>query len=106
MTRSTKGCYFYSSDPETNLHLQTHGVEALLPEIEKTETPKSPPAYPFPILSPEEAVVCPNAVPVFDIRIAAEDFSKEQWLLDCQYAELPHHFTAMNHLEQILSFST
>jgi len=67
---------------------------ALLPQFEEPESPKTPPAYPFPILSPEEAADCPNAVPIFDIKIAAGDFSKEQWLQDCQYAELPDHFTA------------
>lgn len=54
----------------------------------------APPAYPFAMLSPEEAGDYPNAVPIFDIKIAAGDFSKEQWLQDCQYAELPDHFTA------------
>jgi SOS-response transcriptional repressor LexA len=94
MTRGTKGCYVYSTDPETNLYLQTQGAGALLPEFEEPEIPKTPPAYLFPILSPEEAADCPNAVPLFDIKIAAGDFSKEQWLQDCQYAELPDHFTA------------
>lgn len=94
MTRGTKGCYVYSSDPETNLYLQTQGAGALLPVFEEHEISKTPPAYPFPILSPEEAAACPNAVPIFDIQIAAGDFSKEQWLQDCQYAELPDHFTA------------
>ena len=94
MTRGTKGCYVYSTDPETNLYLQTQGAGALLPEFEEPEIPKTPPAYPFSILSHEEAADCPNAVPVFDLKIAAGDFSKEQWLLDCQYAELPDHFTA------------
>lgn len=59
---------------------QTQGAGALLPEFEAPEIQKTPPAYPFPILSPEEAADCPNAVPIFDIKIAAGDFSKEQWL--------------------------
>jgi uncharacterized protein len=104
MTRGTKGCYVYSTDPETNLYLQTQGAGALLPEFAEPEIPDTPPAYPFPILSPEEAADCPNAVPIFDIKIAAGDFSEEQyvddslqrenWLQNCQYAELPDHFTA------------
>jgi hypothetical protein len=94
MTRGTKGCYVYSTDPATNLYLQTQGVGALLPEFEEPEIPTPPPAYPFPILSPEEAADCPNAVPIFDIKIAAGDFSKVQWLQDCQYAELPAHYNA------------
>jgi DUF2075 family protein len=94
MTRGTKGCYVYSTDPETNRYLQTQGVGALLPEFEEPEIPKTPPACPFRILSPEEVATCPNAVPVFDIKIAAGNFGKEQWLQDCQYAELPDYFTA------------
>ena len=94
MTRGTKGCYVYSTDPETNRYLQTQGVGALLPEFEEPEPQKSPPACPFRILSPEEAATCPNAVPVLDIKIAAGDFSKEQWLQDCHYAELPDHLVA------------
>ena len=82
MTRGTKGCYVYSTDPETNLYLQTQGAGALLPEFEEAEIPQTPSAYPFPTLSPEEAADCPNAVPIFDIKIAAGDFSKEQWLED------------------------
>jgi DUF2075 family protein/SOS-response transcriptional repressor LexA len=94
MTRGIKGCYVYSTDPETNLYIQTQGVGALLPEFEDPETPKAPPAYPFRILTPKEAADYPNAVPIFDVKVAAGDFSEEQWLQDCQYAELPDHFTA------------
>jgi DUF2075 family protein/SOS-response transcriptional repressor LexA len=94
MTRGIKGCYVYSTDPETNLFIQKQGVGALLPEFEDPETPNAPPAYPFRILTPEEAADCPNAVPIFDVKVAAGDFSEEQWLQDCQYAELPDHFTA------------
>jgi DUF2075 family protein/SOS-response transcriptional repressor LexA len=94
MTRGTKGCYVYSIDPETNHYFQTQGLGALLPDFEEEETQQAPPPCPFRILPPEEVIHFPNAVPVFDIKIAAGDFSKEQWLQDCQYAELPDHFTA------------
>jgi DUF2075 family protein/SOS-response transcriptional repressor LexA len=94
MTRGTKGCYVYSTDPETNRYLQTQGVGALVPDFKEPEAVKATPAYPFRILSPEEAAACGNAVPIFDIKIAAGDFSREQWLQDCQYAELPDHLNA------------
>ena len=94
MTRGTKGCYVYSTDPETNLYFQTQGAGAVLPDFEDPETPKTSSIYPFPILTEEEAATRPNAVPIFDIKIAAGNFSKEQWLQDCQYAELPDHFSA------------
>jgi uncharacterized protein len=94
MTRGTKGCYVYSVDPETNRYLQSQGVGALLPELEELHAPSALAACPFRLLSTEEAATCPNAVPVFDIKIAAGEFSKEQWLQECRYAELPEHFTA------------
>ncbi|MBN9693741.1 MAG: DUF2075 domain-containing protein [Verrucomicrobia bacterium] len=94
MTRGTKGCYVYSTDPETNRYLQDQGAGALLPEFEEPKNSQTPPTCPFRILSPEEAFTCPNTVPIFDLQIAAGDFSKEQWLEDCQYAVLPDHFTA------------
>ena len=93
MSRGTKGCYVYSVDPETNHYLQMQGMGALLP-FGDPEIFKAPSAFPFRILSPEEAATCPNAVPIFDVKVAAGDFSKEQWLQDCQFAELPDHFTA------------
>jgi DUF2075 family protein len=94
MTRGTKGCYVYSVDPETNRYLQSQGLGALLPDLDGPDTPSDLPPCPFRLLSTEEAATCPNAVPVFDIKIAAGDLSKEQWLQECRYAELPDHFTA------------
>ncbi len=35
-----------------------------------------------------------NAVPIFDNKIAAGEVSKEQWLQDYQFAELPEHLDA------------
>ncbi len=43
-------------------------------------------------LLPEEASNCPNAVPVFDLKTAAGDFSMEQWLQDCHLTAKPGFF--------------
>lgn len=94
MTRGTRGCFVYSNDPETNLYFQTLGAAALGPEPEQPEMSQALPACPLPLLTLEQSADCPNAVPVFDLKIAAGDFSREQWLQDCQYAELPDHFVA------------
>lgn len=94
MTRGMKGCYIYCTDPETNRYFAERGLGALVPVFEKPEIRNTSPVYPFRILTPAEAADRPNTVPIFDIKIAAGDFSKEQWLQDCQYAELPDHFTA------------
>jgi DUF2075 family protein len=94
MTRGTKGCYVYSIDPETNTYLQVQGVGALLPVI--TEPVKTNDVaqrvLPFRIL--EDGERSDNAVPLFAVKIAAGNFSAEQWLTDCQWAELPEPFVA------------
>ncbi len=93
MTRGSKGCYVYSTDPETNEYLKTMSVGALPVEIfaDKPSPPTS--GCPFPLLSPEEAGNRTDLVPVFDLKIAAGGFSKEQWSQDCHYAELPEYIT-------------
>jgi DUF2075 family protein len=100
MTRGQKGCIFHSTDPETNTYFKNASVGAIQTLL---ETPAAPAiedpqpvedhGFPFLLLDPEEAANHANAVPIFDIKIAAGDFSKEQWLQDCQYAVLPDHFS-------------
>jgi DUF2075 family protein len=94
MTRGTKGCYVYSTDPETTLYLQTQGAGALTPDLAKPEVATPPQELPFRILSDEERTTATNAVPLLDLKIAAGDFSPEQWQAECQWVELPEHFVA------------
>lgn len=94
MTRGMKGCYVFSTDPETNLYLQAHGAGALLPEIEEADITLTLPELPFRILSDVERSESDNAVPLLDLKVAAGDFSPEQWLTDCQWVELPEPFVA------------
>ncbi len=96
MTRGMKGCIIHSTDPETNTYFKERSIGAsqtlLKTQLEPVEASFiEEDKLPFRILSSEEAESNPNVVPVFDIKIAAGDFSKEQWLLDCDYAELPDH---------------
>lgn len=92
MTRGSKGCYVFSTDPETNQFLQEQGVGALLPQFEEKEPSVVVEELPFRILGDDKRGEFGNAVPLFDIKVAAGDFSHEQWLNDCQWAELPEHF--------------
>lgn len=94
MTRGTKGCYVYSTDPETNLYFQIQGAGALLPEIEEPEIILAQPELPFRILSDDERLAADNAVPLLDLKVAAGNFSPEQWLADCQWVEIPEPFVA------------
>ncbi len=94
MTRGMKGCYIYSTDQETNEYFKEVSKGAL-PVIFESEPDKLPePSCPFELFSAEEASTRSNVIPVLDIKVAAGSFSEEQWLQDCQYAELPDHFTA------------
>lgn len=94
MTRGSKGCYVFSTDPETNQYLQEKGVGALLPQFDEPEPFVAVEALPFRILGDDERAKSGNAVPLFDIKVAAGDFSPEQWRDDCQWAELPEPFVA------------
>ena len=94
MTRGSKGCYVFSTDPETNQYLQEQGVGALLPQFDEPASPITFEELPFRILDDNEREESGNAVPLIDIKIAAGSFSPEQWLDDCQWAELPEPFVA------------
>lgn len=101
MTRGQKGCLFHSTDPETNAYFKNASAGDIQTLLETPAAPaiKEPqPAeqreFPFLVIDSEEAASHPNAVPILDVKVAAGEFSKAQWLQDCQYAELPEHITA------------
>ena len=91
MTRGQKGCFVYCTDPETleyfRSFLRSRSVEA----------PARVPRYaglPLEIL--DESAVNPyvNSVPVFDLRIAAGDFTEPRAVDDCDWVALPDPFVA------------
>ncbi|MGZ0710061.1 DNA/RNA helicase domain-containing protein [Coraliomargarita sp. W4R53] len=88
MTRGQKGCYVYSRDPETNAYLQQVAQGALEPTFEESVEQET---LPFRILEPEDVQPYHNALPCFDIKVAAGAFSAEQWIEDCQWIEPPEH---------------
>jgi len=91
MTRGQKGCYIYCPDPETNQYFKDLARGAVAPVIyPEFEEPTE--ALPFRILPKSEIKPYINAVPMFDIKIAAGNFSPEQWAEDCEWVELPEHF--------------
>jgi len=101
MTRGQKACFFYSIDAETNAYFKNASrgaIDALLETSNEIEVEEPALAeknvFPFPIIATEEHHAHPNAVPVFNPKIAAGDFSGEQWINDCDYAELPDHINA------------
>lgn len=94
MTRGSKGCYVFSTDPETNQYLQEQSVGALLPQFDEPAPANMVEELPFRILDDNERAESENAVPLIDIKAAAGSFSPEQSLNDCHWAELPEPFVA------------
>jgi hypothetical protein len=90
MTRGQKGCYVYSRDPETNAYLQKAATGALELASESTQSKES---LPFRVLQSEEVQPYVNALPCFNVQVAAGVFSPEQWIEDCQWIEPPEHIS-------------
>ena len=87
MTRGQKGCYVYSPDPETNAYLKKAAQGAMEAVIESAHAD----TLPFRLLEPEDVKPYANALPCFDVKVAAGAFSPEQWTEDCQWIEPPEH---------------
>jgi hypothetical protein len=92
MTRGRKGCFVYSVDPETNRYLTDAALGATVGEA--APVIELVPPLPFRILEEYELERYVNAVPIFDLQIAAGAFSEEQWIDECKWAELPDPFVA------------
>jgi hypothetical protein len=87
MTRGQKGCYVFSVDPETNAFLT-----AAASRLEVVDTPEvSKPYAGLPLRLVPDSEVKPfiNAVPVFDLQVAAGPFSDEQSVAPEEWVELP-----------------
>ena len=90
MTRGQRGCYVYSVDAETNAYLKAATVrdKAIL-----VSTPEKYPGLPLRILAGSEVKPYINAVPLYDLQVAAGGFSATQSVQDCDWVELPDAFT-------------
>ncbi len=89
MTRGQKGCFLYCVDGETNEYFKRMAVAAPAPVTE----PEPYPGLPLRILDPEEVRPYQNAVPLFDLEMAAaHDFSAEQVVDEHAWVELPDSF--------------
>ena len=91
MTRGQKGCFVYCTDPETQEYFRAF----MRPSARRT--PASVPSYsglPLDILDESSVNPYVNSVPVFDLRIAAGDFSDPRAADDCDWVALPEPFVA------------
>lgn len=103
VTRGQKGCYIYCIDPETNVYfaemakavifedeqmLRTDGTKV---DIEETQSEKYP-GLTLRLLKPDEVNPYKNSVPIYDLKIAAGQFSEEQQVDNFDWVELPDSF--------------
>ncbi len=103
MTRGQKGCYIYCTDPETNAYFSAMAkaviyedeplihAEAAQTEIEESHLEQYP-GLTLRLLRPEEVRPYENSVPVYDLEIAAGQFSEEQQVGDFDWVELADSF--------------
>jgi len=90
MTRGQRGCFVYSVDAETNAYLKAAaaGVDQR-PEIR----PEKYQGLELPLVTAIQVKPYVNAVPVYDVQVAAGDFSEPQDAGDADWVELPEGIT-------------
>jgi DUF2075 family protein len=89
MTRGQKGCFIFCTDPETNQYFKQ-----LLQNSELITEEQTAPKYeglPFQVLPFPRVAPYDDAVPVYDLKVAAGDFSDYQSVEDCDWVKLPDH---------------
>jgi DUF2075 family protein/SOS-response transcriptional repressor LexA len=90
MSRGLKGCFICCTDKETNDYFRSAASAVL-------EEPSLEERYPglhLKIVASNETPRPANVVPVYDLSIAAGDFSQYQSVEEFDYVELPEPFTA------------
>jgi uncharacterized protein len=103
MTRGQKGCYIYCTDLETNQYFaeianvimseyQQAKLEENTPEEFEVNLSERYPGLTLRLLKPEEVKPYENAVPIYDLEIAAGQFSHVQQVEDYDWVELPDSF--------------
>lgn len=93
MTRGQKGCFVYSVDPETNEWLrQAVGVGSTEPTTARP-APDALSVHPFPVVPPERLEPFVNAVPLYELEVAAGVFGSAQEAAEpVDWVELPDTF--------------
>ncbi len=103
MTRGQKGCYIFCADSETNGYFANMAKsviyeEKLVPQTElvqadiKVIQSEQYPGLTLKLLKTEKVKPYENAVPIYDLKIAAGQFNEEQQPDDYDWVELPDSF--------------
>ena len=92
MTRGQKGCYIFCADSETSeFFKQAVGIPACGVQV---AAPSPVRGIPLPVYERDEVEPFRDAVPVLDLKVAAGDFSEEQWIEQRHWVKLPEPFAA------------
>lgn len=97
MTRGQKGCYVYFVDDETRKFFASRievaaAGRAFIETMPVHEAKEESVALPFRRLLPGEVRPFVNCVPLYDLKIAAGQFSDEQEVTNIEWVELPDSF--------------
>jgi uncharacterized protein len=97
MTRGQKGCYVHFVDEETRRFFASRievapAVSAIAETVPNNDVIEESVVLPFRRLFAEEVLPFVNCVPLYDLKIAAGQFSDEQAVTDVDWVELPDSF--------------
>lgn len=91
LSRGMKGCYVYFTNKKTEQFFKNR-MELVAIETAVVEKRESAVILPFRRLQPKEVKPFVNCVPLYDLKIAAGQFSDEQQYTDIDWVELPDVF--------------
>ena len=94
MTRGQKGCYIFCTDPETNQYFSSLIDQAR--QVREVTLEEKYPGLNLRILPAKDVKPYVNSVPVYNLKVAAGDFSEYQALGDFDWVELPEHIRVSN----------
>ncbi|MCD8521395.1 MAG: DUF2075 domain-containing protein [Saccharospirillaceae bacterium] len=94
MTRGQKGCYLFCADPETNEYFSSLIDQAR--QVREITLEEKYPGLSLRILPAKDVKPYVNSVPVYNLKVAAGDFSEYQSSGDFDWVELPEHIRISN----------
>lgn len=90
MSRGQKGCYIYCTDPETSEYFQKLAART---ETTAEIIPFTPyKGLDLPVHEFEDVKPYKGFVPIYNLEVAAGNFSEQQNVEEFQWVELPEHF--------------
>jgi hypothetical protein len=105
MTRGQKGCYVFSTDPETNAYFAELAKENIDYRVSQEDSSENIKLVDFgdkirsryhnldlEILDIDKVIRFENSVPIYDLQIAAGQFEETEIINNCDWVKLPDYF--------------